>query len=366
MPDFSAHDSAMMARALMLAARGRYTAHPNPMVGCVLVRDGAIIGEGWHRRAGDAHAEINAIGAAGDAGGASCYVTLEPCSHHGRTPPCTDALLAAGIRDVVCAMQDPFPAVSGDGIAGLRQAGIRVRVGLMRAQAELLNRGYLSRVRRGRPFVRLKMAASIDGAVAMKSGESQWITGSEARNDVQRQRAAAGAILSGIGTVLADDPSFTVRHADIDTGGRQPLRAILDSKLRMPRSSAMLCLPGTTVVYCSTMDGAEELREAGAEVVRVADKQGVLELAAVLDDLGRREINDLFVEAGPVLAGSLLDEGLVDELVIYQAPHIMGSETISMFRTPAFTKLADRQGLVITDTRRVGADLRITATINND
>jgi len=234
------------------------------------------------------------------------------------------------------------------------------------AQAESLNRGYLSRVRRGRPFVRLKIAASIDGAVAMTSGQSQWITGPEARDDVQRLRAVSGAILTGIGTVLADDPSFTVRHADIDTGERQPLRAILDSQLRMPRSAGMLCLPGNTVIYCSRTDGAKSLEGAGAEVVLVAGTHGQLDLVAVLNDLGRRGINDLLVEAGPAVAGSLLAAKLVDELVIYQAPHIMGSETISMFRTPGFTELADRQGLLVTDTRRVGADLRITATINND
>ena len=366
MTEFSAHDSAMMARALQLAARARYTAHPNPMVGCVLARDRSIIGEGWHRRAGDAHAEVNAIEAAGDARDAACYVSLEPCSHHGRTPPCVDALIAAGVREVVCAMQDPFPAVSGDGIAALRAAGIDVRVGLMQALAETLNRGYLSRVRRGRPFVRLKMAASIDGAVAMKSGQSQWITGPAARDDVQRLRAESGAILTGIGTVLADDPSFTVRHAKLDTGGRQPLRAILDSKLRMPGSAGMLCLPGSTVIYCSHTDGAERLQQAGADVVRVAGRHGKLDLRAVLQDLGRRDINDVLVEAGPSLAGSLLAAQLVDELVIYQAPHIMGSETISMFRTPGFSELADRQRLTITDTRRIGADLRITATIDSD
>ena len=366
MPEFSARDSAMMARALRLAARGRFSAHPNPMVGCVLVRDGTIVGEGWHRRAGDAHAEVNAIADADDPRGATCYVTLEPCSHHGRTPPCVDALVAAGIANVVCAMQDPFPAVSGDGIAALQAAGIDVRVGLMQPLAERLNRGYLSRVRRGRPFVRVKMAASIDGAVAMKNGQSQWITGPAARDDVQRLRAGSGAILTGIGTVLADDPSFTVRHPDIDTGGRQPLRAILDSKLRMPKSAGMLCLPGTTVVYCNRADGAEALEGAGALVVRVPGKQGKLDLGAVLEDLARRDVNDVLVEAGPALAGSLLAGRLVDELVIYQAPHIMGSETVTMFRTPGFTELADRQTLTITDTRRVGADLRITASVDHD
>lgn len=366
MSTFSAYDSAMMARALTLAARGRYTAHPNPMVGCVLVRDGSVIGEGWHQRAGAAHAEVNAIESAEDARGATCYVTLEPCSHHGRTPPCVNAILAAGVTTVVCAMEDPFAAVAGNGIAALQSAGVEVRTGLMQAAAEALNRGYLSRVRRGRPFVRLKVAASIDGAVAMKNGQSQWITGPEARDDVQRLRAGSGAILTGIGTVLADDPSFTVRHRDLDTGGRQPLRAILDSRLRMPRSARMLCLPGTTLVFCSSSDGAVTLQGAGAEVVTVPGSGGMLDLLAVLENLGGRDINDLLIEAGPSLAGSMLAEHLVDELVIYQAPHIMGSETISMFRTPGLTELADRQRLTITDTRRVGADLRITATIDKE
>lgn len=366
MPDFSAIDSVMMARALKLAARGRYTAHPNPMVGCVLVRDGEVISEGWHERSGEPHAEINALCAAGNANNATCYVTLEPCSHHGKTPPCADELISAGVRDVVCAMQDPFPAVSGDGIAALRDAGIDVRVGLMQFQAEALNRGYLSRIRRGRPFVRIKMAASIDGAVAMKSGQSQWISGPESRADVQRLRAESGAILSGIGTVLADDPSFTVRHANIDTGGLQPLRAILDSNLRMPLSSGMLCLPGKTVVYCSKTDRRKGLEDAGAEVIRVAGKDGQVDAAVVLEDLGRRGINDVLVEAGPVLAGSLLTAGLVDELVIYQAPHIMGSETIPMFSTPGLSLLGDRLRLVISDMRRVGADTRITARISEN
>jgi len=364
MSEFSASDSAHMAQALKLAAHGRYTAHPNPMVGCVLVRDGKVIGEGWHERAGDPHAEINALRDASNAKQAIAYVTLEPCVHHGKTPPCVDALIDAEIAELVCAMSDPFDAVSGRGVAALEAAGISVRGGLMRTEAETLNRGYLSRIQRGRPFVRLKIAASIDGAVAMRNGESQWITGRESRADVQRLRAESGAVLSGIGTVLADDPALTVRDAEYGLGEQQPLRAILDSNLQLPLSSSMLRLAGKTLVYCSNDENRGALEDAGAEVVKLAsDEAGHVDIGAVLDDLGRRDINDLLVEAGPALAGSLLMAKLADELVIYQAPHIMGSETQTMFTTPRWTELANRQALVITDTSLVGSDTRITARL---
>lgn len=363
MSEFTATDGAFMARALQLAARGRYTVRPNPMVGCVLVRDGEVVGEGWHKKAGEPHAEINAMTAAGAVEGATAYITLEPCSHHGRTPPCADALVDAQLADVVVAMRDPFADVSGQGIARLENAGIRVRTGLMDAAARSLNRGYLSRVETGRPFVRLKMATSIDGAVAMQNGESQWITGGEARDDVQRLRAESGAILSGIGTVLADDPSFTVRSPALDTGGMQPLRVIVDTALRMPQSASMLCLDGDTLVFCVDDSNRVVLEDLGAEVVRVECSDGKVDLAGVLDELGARHINDVLVEAGPGLAGSLLAQNLVDELVIYQAPHIMGSQTISMFETPGWARLADRCSIEITDTRRVGLDTRITAKL---
>jgi diaminohydroxyphosphoribosylaminopyrimidine deaminase / 5-amino-6-(5-phosphoribosylamino)uracil reductase len=354
--DFSAADSAFMARALRLAERGIYTAHPNPMVGCVLVRDGEVVGEGWHQRAGEAHAEINALAAAGErARGATAYLTLEPCSHHGKTPPCAPALVEAGVSEVVIAMQDPFPAVSGNGRAALEAAGIRVRSGLMQVAAAALNAGFLSRVREGRPFVRLKVASSIDGAIAMKSGESQWITGPEARADVQRLRARSGAILTGIGTVLADDPALTVRHAELGGDGRQPIRAVLDSRLRMPLSAGMLAM------YCSDDTRRQPLLDAGAQVVCVDAASGAVDVRQVLADLADREVNDVLVEAGPSVSGHLLASGLVDELVIYQAPHIMGSETKPMFRTPGWQRLADRRALDIVDMRRVGSDIRITA-----
>jgi diaminohydroxyphosphoribosylaminopyrimidine deaminase/5-amino-6-(5-phosphoribosylamino)uracil reductase len=364
MRGFSAEDSAYMARALRLAANGRYTAHPNPMVGCVLVRDGAVVGEGWHQVAGEAHAEINALRAAGDrARGATAYITLEPCSHTGKTPPCAPALVAAGVSEAVIALQDPFPAVGGRGIATLEAAGISVRIGLMDSAAAQLNEGFLCRLERGRPFVRVKVGASLDGAIAMRSGESQWITGPEARADVQRLRAGSGAILTGIGTVLADDPALTVRHEDIDTAGRQPIRAVLDSGLRMPLSAGMLSVPGTTVLYCVRDEGRPALEAAGADVVKIAAAGDRVDAAKVLEDLASREVNEVLVEAGPAVTGQLLEDKLVDELVIYQAPHIMGSETMPMFRTMNWQALADRAGVEIRDLRRVGTDIRVTARV---
>jgi diaminohydroxyphosphoribosylaminopyrimidine deaminase/5-amino-6-(5-phosphoribosylamino)uracil reductase len=357
-------DTAFMTQALRLAERGLFTAHPNPMVGCVLVNDGDVVGEGWHEVAGEAHAEINALEAAGAAAkGATAYVTLEPCSHHGRTPPCVDALIDAGVADVVVGIQDPNPDVNGQGIAALEKAGIPVRAGVLKEQVEQQLSGFLSRVTTGRPFVRLKMACSIDGCIAMASGQSEWISGPESRADVQKLRARSGAILSGIGTVLADDPSFTVRDPDIDTYGRQPLRVVLDKDLRMPLSAEMLALPGGTLLYCTDDRKRGPLIEAGADIVKVGAVDGLVDAAAVLDDLGRRGINDVLVEAGPALAGNLISNDLVDELVIYQAPHIMGSETMGMFRTPTWNDLSDRRSLDIIETCQVGPDTRITARI---
>jgi diaminohydroxyphosphoribosylaminopyrimidine deaminase/5-amino-6-(5-phosphoribosylamino)uracil reductase len=359
---FSATDSAHMARALQLAARGRYGAHPNPMVGCVIVRDGDVVGEGWHAQAGEAHAEIGALEKAGErARGATAYVTLEPCAHHGKTPPCADALVEAGVSRVVVAMQDPYDEVAGRGLARLLEAGIETEVGLMQAAAEALNEGFIGRVTRGRPFVRLKVAASLDGATAMACGESQWITGSEARRDVHRLRAQSGAIMTGIGTVLADDPSLTVR--DIDAQDRQPLRVVLDSRLRMPPDARMLSLPGGTLVCCTSDHDDAALVAAGAEVLVCGAHGDVVNVFEVLAALAEREINDVLVEAGHRLAGYLLEKDLVDELVIYQSPHIMGSNTRGMFATPAWEALADRRGLSIKDVRRIGNDTRITARL---
>jgi diaminohydroxyphosphoribosylaminopyrimidine deaminase/5-amino-6-(5-phosphoribosylamino)uracil reductase len=362
MSGFSATDSAWMARALRLAELGLNTAHPNPAVGCVIVRDGEVVGEGWHEAAGKPHAEVNALAAAGEAArGATVYVTLEPCAHHGRTPPCSDALIAAGVGEVVVGLEDPDPRVDGSGIAALQAAGIGVRCGLMQASVRALIPGFLQRVTAGRPFVRLKIAASLDGRTAMANGQSQWITGAAARADVQRLRARSGAVMTGIGTVLADDPSLTVREPGIDTGGRQPARVVLDDGLRMPLAAEMLALPGATLVYCTDDRRRGPLEQAGAEVLRVAQRDGRVDLDAVLADLARREVNELLVEAGPILSGSLIGSDCVDELVIYQAPHIMGSETLGMFATPGWTELGQRRGLEILDVRRVGTDTRITA-----
>jgi diaminohydroxyphosphoribosylaminopyrimidine deaminase/5-amino-6-(5-phosphoribosylamino)uracil reductase len=366
MPEFSAADSAMMARAMRLAAQAEYTAHPNPMVGCVLVNNGEIVGEGWHEVAGAAHAEINALRVAGDAArGSTAYVTLEPCVHHGKTPPCVDALVAAGVSEVVVALEDPFPAVSGSGLAALRSAGMIVRKGLMRDSVAEQLKGFVSRNTRARPYVRMKIATSIDGCIAMADGESQWITGPAARADVQRLRARSGAIMTGIGTVLADDPSLTVRDLALDVRGKQPLRVVLDSDLRMPASAKMLAQPGETLVYCCRDALGDALSAAGAEIINVRSQAGELSLPVVIGDLATRGVNDLLVEAGPTLAGSLLEARLVDELVIYQAPHIMGSQTLRMFATPTWAALANRQGLHITDRRSVGKDLRITATFTD-
>jgi diaminohydroxyphosphoribosylaminopyrimidine deaminase/5-amino-6-(5-phosphoribosylamino)uracil reductase len=288
-------------------------------------------------------------------------VTLEPCAHVGKTPPCAQALIDAGVENVIAAIRDPNPNVSGQGCTLLQQAGVNVHVGLLGDAAETLNAGFLSRVRHGRPFVRLKIAASLDGRTAMASGESKWITGAASRRDVQLLRAASGAVLSGINTVLADDPSLTVRESNQGSDIMQPLRVIVDSTLRMPPSARMLSLTGETLIFCIADENRPPLEDHGAEVVMLRAQDGRPDLAVVLDTLGSREINDVLVEAGPTLAGSILAQGLVDELVIYQAPHIMGSETRGMVTTPMWQALNERLDLEILDTRRIGDDMRITA-----
>ena len=359
MSAFSNSDHAYMARALELAARGKASSHPNPRVGCVLVRDDEIVGEGWHRRPGEPHAEVNAIDEAGaKAAGSTAYVTLEPCSHHGRTPPCTDALIGAGVGRVVFALHDPSEAVRGEEM--LNKAGIETGSGLLATSASALNRGFLSRVERGKPFVRLKMAASLDGRTAMASGESRWITGDAARADVQRLRAESGAILTGVGTVIADDPSLTVRLDSF--AGDQPARVVLDSNLRTPPGSKLLGQEGETIIFCIDDAARPALETAGAIVERVAASNGHPDPETVLRNLAGRGINDLLVEAGAELTGALLAGGFVDELVIYQSPHIMGSETRGLAVTPGWQSLADRMALEISDVRQVGEDLRITAT----
>ena len=362
MTEYSPADCEFMARALVLARNGIFSAHPNPRVGCVLVLDGNVVGEGWHRKTGEAHAETIALANAGkSAKGATAYVTLEPCAHHGKTEPCSQALIDAGIAEVVVAMQDPFHQVDGDGIDSLKEAGIGVRVGLMHNEAVLLNEGFISRMTRKRPFVRLKTAASLDGCTAMDDGESQWITGPEARADVQRLRASSGAVMTGIGTVLADDPSLTVREESLINEHMQPLRVILDNSLRMPLSARMFGLPGSTAIFCVDESDRPALEDAGASIFVVPQRNGNTDLAAVLEKLADLGINDVLVEAGHTLAGSLLAARLVDELVIYQSPHIMGSQTQGMFTTPGWQKMSERMALDIIDVRHVGVDTRITA-----
>jgi len=358
---------AAMAEALRLARQGRYSTHPNPNVGCVIVNDGQVVGRGWHRRAGEPHAEVLALREAGEkARGAVVYVTLEPCSHQGRTPPCADALIAAGVGSVVAAMQDPNPLVAGQGLARLRQAGIQVETGLLEAQARQLNPGFITRMQFGRPWVRLKLAASLDGRTAMASGESQWITGEDARRDVQRLRARSSAIVTGIGTVLADDPSMNVRLESAQLNGvepvRQPLRVVLDSQLRMPPSARMLALPGETLVLTGNTDQArwQPLQQGGAEVATVNNGQGRPDPPAVLEHLAARGINEVLLECGPTLAGAFMVAGQVDELLLYLAPHLMGDVARGLFHLPGLEKMQQRIALDWVDVRRIGTDLRIT------
>jgi len=357
---FSAVDHGMMARALQLAERGLWTTSPNPRVGCVLVRAGEIVGEGWHEKAGEPHAEVHALRAAGDqARGATAYVTLEPCSHHGRTPPCAEALIAAGVSRVVTAMTDPNPLVAGKGLALLQAAGIATASGLLENEARELNVGFISRMTRGRPWLRLKVAASLDGKTALNNGVSQWITGPDARRDGHAWRARACAILTGIGTVRDDDPSLTVR--DVATT-RQPLRVVVDSKLEIPLTARIL--QGEPVLIVGAVDNAKKmalLRSAGHFVEILPNVAGKVDLKALLELLAQRGINEVHAEAGFKLNGSLLREGLVDELLLYLAPCLIGHEASGLFNLPELTRLDGKQCLQIRDLRQVGADIRVIA-----
>ena len=390
---FSADDHRYMARALQLARCGMNTTTPNPRVGCVLVKDGVVIGEGWHERAGEPHAEPNAIaaalakvgadeptkqqgGRAKDArikvandgtAGATAYVTLEPCSHFGRTPPCADALIAAGISRVVAAMQDPNPEVAGRGLERLRVAGVVVEHGLLEAEARELNIGFVSRMTRGRPWVRMKIATSLDGKTALNNGVSQWITGPLARQHAHGWRARSCAMLTGFGTVRDDNPRLNVREVTIT---RQPLRVIIDSRLETPPQAAILDGGGTLIF--AALDHAERraaLTAQGAEIVLLPNANGKVDLPAMLKELGRRGINEVMVEAGMQLNGSLLAEGCVDELLIYQAPLLLGHEARGMFGFAELTELAAAHRLSVTERRMVGDDqflrLRITEKIDS-
>ena len=350
-------DAGYMARALRLAQRGLYSTQPNPRVGCVIVRGDSVVGEGFHERAGEPHAEAIALRVAGDlAHGATAYVTLEPCSHHGRTPPCAGALIAAGIRRVVIAMQDPNPLVAGRGIARLRAAGITVECGLMQTQAEKLNRGFISRMSRGRPFVTLKLAASLDGRTAMASGESQWISSEAARADVHRLRAEAGAVLTSSATVLADDPALTVRHVDTL---RQPDRIVLDPRGRVG-AGAKVWNEGARRILLTAQ--ARSAVPAGVEVSRLNGEGSYFSLTAAFAELGRLQINEVLAECGPTLAGLLLQAEVVDELVLYLAPCLLGDAARPLARLPNLERLSQRLQFEWRDVRAVGPDLRLTVS----
>ncbi len=349
-----------MARALQLAAQGLNTTTPNPRVGCVIARDGRVIGEGWHQRAGEPHAEAVALAAAGEgARGATAYVTLEPCSHFGRTPPCTDALIDAGIVRVIAAMSDPNPLVSGRGMERLRANGIVAELGLLEDEAQELNIGFISRMRRGRPWLRLKAAASLDGKTALNNGVSQWITGPEARRDGHAWRARACAVLTGIGTVREDDPRLSAREVACE---RQPLKILIDARLEVS-PKARLLEDGRCLIATASDDRAkaDRLRSRGAELLVLPNPDGKVDLPLLMRELGERGLNEIHAEAGLRLNGSLLREGCVDEILLYLAPLLVGDQAQGLFNLPALDSLAGARKLQIRDIRQIGHDLRIIA-----
>ena len=365
-PAFDTRDRALMERALVLAAQGLYTTSPNPRVGCVLARGDAVVGEGFHERPGEAHAEVNALHAAGTAArGATAYVTLEPCNHFGRTPPCVDALLQAGVARVVAAMRDPNPVAAG-GAERLRASGVKVEFGLLEDEARALNPGFVSRVTRGRPWMRMKIAATLDGRTALANGRSRWITGVEARRDGHHWRARACAVMTGIGTVKEDDPQLTVREVQTP---RQPLRIVVDSRLELSPAARILDgapASGGGVLVAAAREDADRmaaLRRRGAEFVVLPDARGKVDLAALAQELGRRGLSEVHIEAGTALNGSLLQAGVVDELLLYLSPKIAGDAARAMFRLPVLESLSDAIELDITDVDRIGPDLRILARV---
>ncbi|PHM28163.1 bifunctional diaminohydroxyphosphoribosylaminopyrimidine deaminase/5-amino-6-(5-phosphoribosylamino)uracil reductase RibD [Xenorhabdus budapestensis] len=369
-------DETYMSRALELAYQGRFTTSPNPNVGCVIVKDDQIIGEGFHLRAGEPHAEVHALRMAGNkAEGATAYVTLEPCSHHGKTPPCADALIAAGISRVVVAMQDPNPQVAGRGLYKLQQAGIAVEHGLMMEQAEILNKGFLKRMRTGFPYLQLKLGASLDGRTALASGESKWITSAEARQDVQKLRAQCSAILSSSATVLADDPSLTVRWNELDAETqsvypqellRQPIRIIVDSQNRVTPQHQVVQQPGQYWLVHTDSAGSDKDEQHWTENIEQVVERIVLpthgagvDLVLLMMQLGKRQINSVWAECGPTLAGALLSLGLVDELILYIAPKVLGNNARGLFVIPELQKLSDAPEFTLMDVKQVGPDVRL-------
>jgi diaminohydroxyphosphoribosylaminopyrimidine deaminase / 5-amino-6-(5-phosphoribosylamino)uracil reductase len=355
---FSAIDVMHMAQALRLAERGLYTTQPNPRVGCVIAHDERVVGQGWHERAGQPHAEVFALREAGDqARGATAYVTLEPCAHHGRTPPCADALVAAGVARVVIAVEDPFPQVAGRGIEKLRAAGITVETGLLRDAARELNIGFFSRIERHRPWVRIKLAMSLDGRTALADGESRWITGEAARADVQHWRARSSAILTGSGTVLADNPRLTVRLQQEPF--TPPLRVVVDRRLRTPVGSHVLDGQAPTLVIHTADAKVTDNRFDRVERVALAERDGELDQSAILALLAQRGCSELHVEAGPTLCGVLFAAGLADELLLYIAPILLGDSSRPLLQLPSLTDMANRWSLRCIDQRQVGHDWRL-------
>ncbi|MBX8556246.1 bifunctional diaminohydroxyphosphoribosylaminopyrimidine deaminase/5-amino-6-(5-phosphoribosylamino)uracil reductase RibD [Pseudomonas cichorii] len=358
-----------MARALELARKGIYSAHPNPRVGCVIVRDGQIVGEGWHARAGEPHAEVHALRQAGDkARGATAYVTLEPCSHHGRTPPCADALINVGVARVVAAMQDPNPEVAGRGLLRLMSAGIAVQCGVLEAEARALNKGFLKRMEKGLPYVRVKLAMSLDGRTAMASGESQWITGPEARSAVQRLRAQSSVVLTGADTVLADKARLTVRPDELGLNAelsalaatRPPLRVLIDSRLRVPLDAPFFKVGSALVATRAAASARSRYHEEGHEMLALANNDGHVDLRKLLVELAARGVNDVLVEAGPRLAGAFTRLGLVDEYQIFIAGKFMGSTARPLLDLP-LAQMSEALELKIVEMRAVGNDWRVIA-----
>ncbi len=370
---FNAYDHEFMSRAIRLAKKGINTTQPNPRVGCVITQDNMIVGEGWHKKAGEAHAEINALLQAGSqAKGATAYVTLEPCCHTGKTPPCTDSLIKAGVTRVVAAMQDPHDKVAGQGFEKLKQAGIEVQSGLLEEQARLLNPGFIKRMQQGLPFVRVKMAMSVDGRTAMASGESKWITAEAARHDVQQWRARSSAMLTGIGTLLHDDPSLTARlgnpvleQAGMHTDSPQPLRVILDSELKLPLTAKVIQQTGNVLVFSHSTDEQKitALEQLGVKVMYIEKNEDGLDLLAIVKYLAELQMNEVMVEAGANLSGSFVAAGLVDELILYMAPVLMGNNARGLFNLPFIRQMSDKIQLNIKEISQFGEDIRIIATL---
>lgn len=362
-------DAAYMARALELARKGVYSTHPNPRVGCVIVKDGTVVGEGWHVRAGEPHAEVHALRQAGDkAKDGTAYVTLEPCSHHGRTPPCADALVNAGVARVVAAMQDPNPDVAGRGLLRLMNAGIAVQSGVLEGEARALNKGFLKRMEHGLPYVRVKLAMSLDGRTAMASGESQWITGPEARSAVQRLRAQSSVVLTGADTVLADNARLTVRPDELGLNAeltalastRPPLRVLIDGRLRVPLDAPFFKAGSALVATCAAASARGRYHDEGHEMLALASSGGHVDLRKLLTELAARGVNDVLVEAGPKLAGAFTRLGLVDEFQLFVAGKFMGSSARPLLDLP-LAQMSEALELKIIEMRAVGDDWRVIA-----